>query len=124
MTEEHGNKKHVPWILWPFWALWKLVVGIVAGTGRLVAVILGLVFLIVGVVLTVTIIGGIVINGEGVVLKKTTFNPSHSGRSVPNLHFRTPQAMNVPIRARSRVCKPSAGRKVPKADHQARALSH
>jgi hypothetical protein len=60
MTEEHGNKKHVPWILWPFWALWKLVVGIVAGTGRLVAVILGLVFLIVGVVLTVTIIGAIV----------------------------------------------------------------
>jgi hypothetical protein len=35
------SKKKVPWILWPFWALWKLVVGIVAGTGRLVAVILG-----------------------------------------------------------------------------------
>jgi len=36
------------------------VVGIVAATGRLVAVILGLVFLIVGAVLTVTVIGAIV----------------------------------------------------------------
>ena len=39
---------------------WVLVVGIVAATGRLVAVIIGLVFLIVGVVLTVTIVGAIV----------------------------------------------------------------
>jgi hypothetical protein len=58
MTAIH--RKHVPWYLWPFWAVWKLVVGIVAGTGRLVAVILGLVFLIVGVVLTVTVVGAIV----------------------------------------------------------------
>jgi hypothetical protein len=60
MTGEHRNSKHIPWILWPFWALWKLVIGIVAGTGRLVAAILGLVFLIVGAVLTVTIVGAIV----------------------------------------------------------------
>jgi hypothetical protein len=57
MTEIH--KKHVPWLLWPFWAIWKLVIGIVAGTGRLVAVILGLVLLIVGAVLTATVIGAI-----------------------------------------------------------------
>ena len=54
------HKKHVPWLLWPFWAIWKLVVGIVAATGRLVAVILGLVFLIVGAVLTATLVGAIV----------------------------------------------------------------
>jgi hypothetical protein len=60
MTEEHERKHKVPWVLWPFWAIWKLVVGIVAGTGRLVAAILGLVFLIVGVVLTVTVVGAIV----------------------------------------------------------------
>ena len=60
MTGKHRNSKHIPWILWPFWALWKLVIGIVAGTGRLVATILGLVFLIVGAVLTVTIVGAIV----------------------------------------------------------------
>jgi len=60
MTELHNHHKHIPWILWPFWAIWKLVVGIVAGTGRLVAAILGLVFMIVGAVLTVTIVGAIV----------------------------------------------------------------
>ena len=54
------SKKKVPWYLWPFWALWKLVAGIVTATGRLVAVIVGLVFLIVGVVLTVTVVGAIV----------------------------------------------------------------
>ncbi len=54
------KRKLVPWYLWPFWAIWKLVVGIVAATGRLVAVIIGLVFLIVGVVLTVTVVGAIV----------------------------------------------------------------
>ena len=60
MTQQDKDSKKVPWYLWPFWAIWKLVVGIVAATGRLVAVILGLVFLIVGVVLTVTVIGAIV----------------------------------------------------------------
>jgi hypothetical protein len=61
MTEqEKDSKKKIPWYLWPFWALWKLVAGIVTATGRLVAVILGLVFLIVGVVLTVTVVGAIV----------------------------------------------------------------
>lgn len=59
MTEPKP-KKHIPWYLWPFWAIWKLVELILAATGRLVAVILGLVFLIVGVVLTATVIGAIV----------------------------------------------------------------
>jgi hypothetical protein len=58
MTMTH--QKHIPWYLWPFWAIWKLVSGIVLATGRLVAVILGLVFLIIGVVLTVTVVGAIV----------------------------------------------------------------
>ncbi len=52
-------KKHVPWLLWPFYALWMLIAGIIRMTGRLVAVILGLVFLIVGGILTVTVIGAI-----------------------------------------------------------------
>jgi hypothetical protein len=60
MTEGHRRNHKVPWFLWPFWAIWKLVVGIVAATGRLLAVILGLVFLIVGVILTITVVGAIV----------------------------------------------------------------
>ena len=53
-------RKHVPWLLWPFWAIWKLVIGIVAVTGRLVAVILGLVLMIAGVLVSLTIVGLII----------------------------------------------------------------
>ena len=58
MHADH-QRRHVPWLLWPFYALWMLIAGIIRLTGRLVAVILGLVFLIVGGILTVTVIGSI-----------------------------------------------------------------
>ncbi|MBI3944128.1 MAG: hypothetical protein HY326_14015 [Chloroflexi bacterium] len=50
----------VPWYLWPFWALWRLITGIVKLTGRLVAVILGVVLIITGGIVTLTVIGAIV----------------------------------------------------------------
>jgi hypothetical protein len=46
--------------LWPFWAIWRLVIGIIEFTGRLVGAIIGLVFLIVGIILTLTVVGAIV----------------------------------------------------------------
>lgn len=52
----HRPRHHTPWFLWPFVALWHLIVAIVALTGRLVAVLLGLALLIVGGVLTALII--------------------------------------------------------------------
>jgi len=51
--------KKTPWYLVPFAALWNLVVSIVGLTGRLVAVLLGLAFLILGVILTITVVGAI-----------------------------------------------------------------
>ena len=54
-TTEHPRQR-TPWYLWPFVALWNLIIGIVALTGRLVAVLLGLVLLIVGGILTALII--------------------------------------------------------------------
>jgi hypothetical protein len=54
------NLKKTPWYLWPFAAIWNLVAWIVGITGRMIAVILGLVFLIVGAILTVTVIGAII----------------------------------------------------------------
>jgi hypothetical protein len=59
MSEEK-KEKGTPWFLWPFVALWKLIAGIVEATGRLVAVILGLVLMIVGVIISLTIVGAIV----------------------------------------------------------------
>ncbi len=54
------KEKHVPWFLWPFWAVWMLVTGILKLTGRLVAVILGLVLMVAGVLVSLTVVGLIV----------------------------------------------------------------
>ncbi|RPI80522.1 MAG: hypothetical protein EHM41_22570 [Chloroflexi bacterium] len=54
------TKKKTPWYLWPFVAIWNLVVYIVSLTGRLVAILLGLTLMLLGAILTVTIVGAIV----------------------------------------------------------------
>ncbi|GAB4570361.1 MAG: hypothetical protein Fur0017_16800 [Anaerolineales bacterium] len=54
------QKKHIPWYLWPFAAIWKLLAVIVEMTGRFVAMVLGILLLIVGVILSLTIVGAIV----------------------------------------------------------------
>lgn len=57
MTTE---KRSTPLLLWPFVALWNLITGILKLTGRLVAAILGLVLMIAGVALSLTVVGAIV----------------------------------------------------------------
>ena len=47
-------------LMWPFVALWKLLAGIIEVTGRLVAALVGLVLMIAGLVLTLTIVGAVV----------------------------------------------------------------
>ena len=56
MTEQ----KKIPWFLWPFVALWRLVTWILEMTGRFVAILLGIVFMVVGVIVTLTVIGAII----------------------------------------------------------------
>jgi hypothetical protein len=58
MTTE--ARHHTPWYLWPFAAVWKLVAIIVEMTGRLLAMILGIVFMLVGVLVSLTIVGAII----------------------------------------------------------------
>lgn len=53
------KKRKIPWFLWPFAAIWWLISFILQLTGRVVAAVLGLVFMIVGALLTVTIIGAV-----------------------------------------------------------------
>lgn len=47
-------------ILWPFTLVGKIVELILKATGKLIAFIIGLVFIIVGIFLTITIIGAII----------------------------------------------------------------
>jgi hypothetical protein len=56
----NDHKEHVPWFLWPFWAIWKLLTFIIEMTGRLVGLILGAVFLLVGIILTITVVGAVI----------------------------------------------------------------
>jgi hypothetical protein len=61
----------VPWFLWPFYALWRLVTLILATTGRVVCGVLGIALIIVGGVVALTIVGaplGIALIALGVLL--------------------------------------------------------
>lgn len=53
-------RKRTPLLLWPFVALWNLIAYIVSLTGRLIAIVLGLVLMIVGVLISATVVGAVV----------------------------------------------------------------
>ncbi len=59
-NQSEKTKKKVPWYLYPFWLIWRLVVIIIEFTGRVVGAVMGLVLMIIGVVITLTIIGAII----------------------------------------------------------------
>lgn len=52
--------KHAHWFWWPFIALWRLLATIVELTGRFIAIVLGLVLMLAGFLVSLTIIGAIV----------------------------------------------------------------
>jgi hypothetical protein len=54
------DKRRTPCLLWPFVAIWNLMVWIVSLTGRLIAILLGLVLIIAGVILTLTVVGAVI----------------------------------------------------------------
>ncbi|MDZ7317933.1 MAG: hypothetical protein ONB11_02170 [candidate division KSB1 bacterium] len=49
-------QKHVAWIWWPFQALWNFLATILNLIGRVAATAIGVVFMIIGLVLTVTLV--------------------------------------------------------------------
>jgi hypothetical protein len=53
-------ERKVPVLLWPFWAIWRLLTFILGLTGRLVAAVLGFVLIVVGIVLSLTVIGAVI----------------------------------------------------------------
>ena len=56
MSQASMTTERVPWYLWPFYAIWRLLTWIVKLTGRLIAIILGLAMVIIGAVLCITVI--------------------------------------------------------------------
>jgi len=53
-----SKKSH--WLFRPFIWLWNFIAYIITLTGRLLAVILGILFMILGAILTITVVGAIV----------------------------------------------------------------
>ena len=53
-------KKGGSWLWWPVVALWRLVTTILELTGRFVAMVLGLVLMLAGALVSLTIVGAIV----------------------------------------------------------------
>lgn len=49
-------ERRTPWLLWPFVPIWRLLTWILQLTGRLIAAVLGLVLMIVGLVLVLTVV--------------------------------------------------------------------
>lgn len=56
----YSEQKKVPLLLWPFYAVWRLVSFILGLTGRLIAAVLGLALVIAGILLSLTVVGAIV----------------------------------------------------------------
>jgi hypothetical protein len=56
MSEASMTANQVPWYLWPFYAIWRLISWIVRLTGRLIAIILGFALIILGAVLCITVV--------------------------------------------------------------------
>jgi len=50
----------VVWFLWPFVALWRLLALIIGFTGRVIAIVLGIVVMILGLLATLTFVGAVV----------------------------------------------------------------
>jgi len=56
MSQASLTAERVPWYLWPFYTIWRLITWIVRLTGRLIAVILGFALILLGAILCITVI--------------------------------------------------------------------
>ncbi|MDH3990313.1 MAG: hypothetical protein OEV34_14335 [Gammaproteobacteria bacterium] len=50
----------VPWILWPFYAIWKILTLILNITGRIICALIGIAMMVAGVAVSMSIVGAIV----------------------------------------------------------------
>ncbi|MDH3612045.1 MAG: hypothetical protein OEU90_02150 [Gammaproteobacteria bacterium] len=55
-----STDNHVPILLWPFYAIWRLVTFILGVVGRLLCALLGIGLMAAGVTITLTVVGAIV----------------------------------------------------------------
>lgn len=54
------TESRIPWILWPFYAIWRLLTLILEITGRIICALLGLAMMAAGVAISLSIVGAII----------------------------------------------------------------
>lgn len=54
MSEQ--EEKQVPWLLWPFHAIWRVLTFILELTGRIICAIIGLALMAAGATITITVV--------------------------------------------------------------------
>ncbi len=52
-----STAKQIPWLLWPFYALWRVLTFILGLIGRLLSALLGIGLMAVGVSITLSVVG-------------------------------------------------------------------
>ena len=55
MSDE--RERNVPWLLWPFWALWRLLTFVLELTGRILCGILGIGLMMAGIAIALSVVG-------------------------------------------------------------------
>ena len=58
MTE--STEARVPFLLWPFYAVWKLLTFVLELTGRLLCALLGIALMVIGVAVSLSIVGAVI----------------------------------------------------------------
>ena len=51
-----NEEKQIPWLLWPFYAIWRVVTFVFELTGGIIAALIGLALMAAGVAITVTVV--------------------------------------------------------------------
>jgi len=51
-----NGEKQIPWLLWPFYAIWRVVTFVFELTGRIICALIGLALMAAGVAVTVTVV--------------------------------------------------------------------
>lgn len=53
----HSNDKHVPILLWPFYAIWRFVTFVLKAVGRVLCGVLGIALMIAGIAVALSVVG-------------------------------------------------------------------
>lgn len=51
-----NHERRIPWILWPFYAIWRIVSFVFELTGRIICALIGLALMAVGVAISISIV--------------------------------------------------------------------